>query len=75
MKTFLRSFKDDLKSLVANSNISIESLDGERLPNEYSWLNYTLLRRKCHKKHLEMKKEAYQLQSQNQSQEHDWFQR
>ncbi|XP_030761157.1 uncharacterized protein LOC115886214 [Sitophilus oryzae] len=53
---FLESFKSDLKMLTATSNVTIESLDNKTLPTEYRWMNYTLLRQECHKKHTELKK-------------------
>ncbi|XP_030755324.1 phospholipase A2 isozymes PA3A/PA3B/PA5-like [Sitophilus oryzae] len=42
--------------LTATSNVTIESLDNKTLPAEYRWMNYTLLRQECHKKHTELKK-------------------
>lgn len=77
VKTFLSSFRDDLKKLIVNSNVSVESLDGKPLPKQYGWLNYTLLRRQCHRRHLQMK-EALSLDQEmiNKTRKNDlWFER
>ncbi|XP_060521650.1 uncharacterized protein LOC132699139 isoform X2 [Cylas formicarius] len=58
VKSFLTNFKKDLNNLISTSNISVISLDGKRLPEEYTWLNYTRLREICHMKHLEIKTDA-----------------
>ncbi|XP_019771563.2 uncharacterized protein LOC109545350 isoform X1 [Dendroctonus ponderosae] len=62
VKTFLRSFRDDLKGLVNSANISLQPLDDGKLPPEYGWLNYTELRKECHQTHLMTKKEMDQVQ-------------
>lgn len=72
VKTFLRSFRDDLKGLVNSANISLQPLDDRRLPPEYGWLNYTELRKECHQTHLMTKKEMDQLQDSRRS---DLFER
>ncbi|XP_056642280.1 uncharacterized protein LOC130898048 [Diorhabda carinulata] len=67
-KTFLSSFKRDLSNLITTSNITMESLDGKQLPQEFHWMNYTHLREDCRKRHKEirasMKKEKEFLDSQ-----------
>ncbi|XP_066151625.1 uncharacterized protein GIIIspla2 [Euwallacea fornicatus] len=72
VKTFLRSFRDDLRNLIVNSNVSVESLDGKTLPEQYGWLNYTLLRKECHKRHMQMKKK---LKKEAERKDDYWFER
>ncbi|CAH0563395.1 unnamed protein product [Brassicogethes aeneus] len=55
---FLNTFKSDLKVLLTTSNVTVQSLDGLPLPDEFNWLNYTYLRKKCQKKHREIKELA-----------------
>ncbi|XP_076249954.1 uncharacterized protein LOC143189433 [Rhynchophorus ferrugineus] len=56
VKSFLESFKSDLRNIITSNNVSLESLDNKILPKDFRWMNYTLLRKECHKKHMQIKK-------------------
>ncbi|XP_074037895.1 uncharacterized protein [Leptinotarsa decemlineata] len=59
-KSFLFNFKKDLSDLISTSNVTVKSLDGEKLPNEFLWMNYTQLRKECKRRHREMKEAAHE---------------
>ncbi|XP_050295848.1 uncharacterized protein LOC126735783 [Anthonomus grandis grandis] len=60
VKSFLRTFKKELTNLVNTANLTLRVMDGKPLPSEFKWMNYSLLREKCHQRHLEIKKEMQQ---------------
>ncbi|CAH1129233.1 unnamed protein product [Ceutorhynchus assimilis] len=70
VKSFLSNFKNELNRLVISANITVNSLDNKKLPVTFSWMNYSRLRKRCHKKHIEMKKDMMENR-----QEEDEYQR
>lgn len=56
-QSFLKMFQSDLESIVATSNVTIESLDNKHLPKHIrKWFNYGKLRKNCRKSHKAIKK-------------------
>ncbi|XP_017785070.1 PREDICTED: uncharacterized protein LOC108568467 isoform X1 [Nicrophorus vespilloides] len=54
---FLKAFKDDLRLLVAQSNVTVDALDGKELPSfAASWFDYHKLKRLCERRHRELQK-------------------
>lgn len=56
-RLFLNEFKHDLSQLVSTSNLTLDSLDNNTLPEDVnSWLDFKTLRKKCKHNHVELKK-------------------
>ena len=64
VRKFLHSFKSDLGNLIATSNVTVESLDSKKLPEEFSsWFNFTQLVNQCKRLHHQMKQEVLEMKT------------